>query len=311
MGHNRKYTVFISSTYEDLKEVREQVVWTCLGAGHIPLGMESFPASSDGVWEVIKRAIDSADYYVVIVATKYGSLVEGGDGISYTEREFDYAEEKGVPVLGFILHDEADWKPKHHETNPESVVRLRAFKEKVKPRSVAFWKSKDDIAGHFALALGHAINTHPRAGWVPSSEAATPQTLEEMTRLSREVDRLQKEVARLGGDELEKAREDAVIAQISAIPSSYRTFGSLLEVFREIGPYFYRNQHPAALTDHTSLPGFAAIEDSQRLAAFGLFDHNNYSPTEPSSNDYRLTDLGRSILKRWEREKIFKNNPGS
>lgn len=311
MGHDRKYTVFISSTYEDLKEVREQVVWTCLGMGHIPLGMESFPASSDGAWEVIKQAIDSADYYVVIVATKYGSLVNGGGGTSYTEREFDYAAEKNVPVLGFILHDDADWKPKHHETHPESIERLKAFKEKVKRRTVKFWKSKEDIAGHFALALTHAINTHPRAGWVPSSEAASPQTLEEMTRLSQEVDRLQKEVARLGGDELEKAREDAVIAQISAIPSHDEREGSLLDAFRALGPYFYLYQRPSNVASRAGRGDIAAIYDSLRLVAFGLFDPHNHFPTDPSSNDYKLSTLGSSILKRWEREKILKDAQGS
>lgn len=115
MSANRKYTVFISSTYEDLKEVREQIVWACLEGGNIPLGMETFPASSDDAWRVIQRAIDIADYYVVIVASKYGTVVEGGNGISYTELEFDYAAEKDIPVLGFILDEHADWKPIHAE----------------------------------------------------------------------------------------------------------------------------------------------------------------------------------------------------
>ena len=51
--------------------------------------MELFPATDDEQFEFIKRIIDDCDYYVVIVAGKYGSMT--AEGISFTEKEFDYA----------------------------------------------------------------------------------------------------------------------------------------------------------------------------------------------------------------------------
>ena len=35
-------------------------------------------------------------------ANRYGSIF---DGVSYTEKEYDYALQQGVPTLGFILAD--------------------------------------------------------------------------------------------------------------------------------------------------------------------------------------------------------------
>jgi Domain of unknown function (DUF4062) len=37
---NVKYQIFVSSTYEDLKDERAEVIKACLNMGHIPIGME-------------------------------------------------------------------------------------------------------------------------------------------------------------------------------------------------------------------------------------------------------------------------------
>jgi hypothetical protein len=37
---NVKYQIFVSSTYEDLKAERSEVIKACLNLGHIPVGME-------------------------------------------------------------------------------------------------------------------------------------------------------------------------------------------------------------------------------------------------------------------------------
>jgi hypothetical protein len=100
----KKYQVFVSSTYEDLKEEREQVLKAILEMGHIPVGMELFSAGDEQQWELIKRQIDDSDYYVVVIAHRYGSR----DGnISYTEKEYDYAVSEKIPILGFVTSDEA------------------------------------------------------------------------------------------------------------------------------------------------------------------------------------------------------------
>jgi Domain of unknown function (DUF4062) len=56
-----KYQVFISSTYEDLKEERDRVIKAILEMSHIPVGMEMFNAADESQWNIIKRRIEESD----------------------------------------------------------------------------------------------------------------------------------------------------------------------------------------------------------------------------------------------------------
>jgi Domain of unknown function (DUF4062) len=94
------YTVFVSSTYEDLREERAEVQKALLKLGCMPIGMELFGSADEDTWEFIKRQIAESDYYVVVLADRYGSLAP--DGVSYTEKEYDYAREIQKPILAFV-----------------------------------------------------------------------------------------------------------------------------------------------------------------------------------------------------------------
>jgi hypothetical protein len=101
---DRVFQVFVSSTFSDLEVERKTVSDALAKAGFIPTGMELFPATDVEQLAYIKRIIDRSDYYVVIVAGRYGTLA---DESSYTEREFEYALAKGLPVLAFLHSDPA------------------------------------------------------------------------------------------------------------------------------------------------------------------------------------------------------------
>ena len=121
---SKKYQIFVSSTYEDLKKERDQVIKAILEMGHIPVGMEMFSAADEQQWEIIKKQIDESDYYVVIVAHRYGSM----DGeVSFTEKEYDYAVSKDIPVLGFVIEPEVEWPENWKENNSTISGRARGF----------------------------------------------------------------------------------------------------------------------------------------------------------------------------------------
>jgi hypothetical protein len=106
----KRYQIFISSTYLDLKQERQIVAETITNAYHIPVGMELFPASQDQ-WEMIKELIDNSDYYVLIVASRYGSIApvlpgEEKKEISYTQKEYEYAYSKGIPIYTFFRNEQ-------------------------------------------------------------------------------------------------------------------------------------------------------------------------------------------------------------
>ena len=53
--HDKRYQVFISSTYKDLMTERQAAIAAVLQMGHMPSGMELFPAANDSAWQWIKR----------------------------------------------------------------------------------------------------------------------------------------------------------------------------------------------------------------------------------------------------------------
>ena len=71
MANEKKYQVFISSTYKDLKEERAAVTQTLLDLSCIPVGMEQFPASDMSQMEYISKMLDSCDYYVLILEISF------------------------------------------------------------------------------------------------------------------------------------------------------------------------------------------------------------------------------------------------
>ena len=89
---NKKYQVFISSTFTDLKDERKEITRVLLEMDCIPTGMEMFQASDDNQWQVIKRVISLCDYYLVIIAGRYGS-VHPKTKKSYTQMEYEYIKQ--------------------------------------------------------------------------------------------------------------------------------------------------------------------------------------------------------------------------
>ena len=80
----KRYQVFVSSTFADLKEERRRVMQALMEMDCIPAGMELFPAADEEQWVFIRRVIDDCDYYLLIVGGRYGSVTP--EGVSYAER---------------------------------------------------------------------------------------------------------------------------------------------------------------------------------------------------------------------------------
>lgn len=59
---DKRYQVFVSSTYADLREERQRVIQALMEMECIPSGMELFPAAAEEQLEFIKRGIDDCDY---------------------------------------------------------------------------------------------------------------------------------------------------------------------------------------------------------------------------------------------------------
>jgi len=177
---NRRYQVFVSSTYIDLLDERQQVMHALLESNCIPSGMELFPAANTSQWNLIKQVIDECDYYVVIVAGKYGSI--GPDGISYTEMEYDYALSRGKPILGFFHSDIKKLPGDRLEDSDAARRKLAMFTEKVRQRICRSWKSPEGLASSLKTAISHAIQADPKPGWVRGGAVPTWDMVETLEK---------------------------------------------------------------------------------------------------------------------------------
>lgn len=161
----KKYQVFISSTYADLVEERKKVLDILLMADCIPAGMEAFVATDSEQFEVIKKVIDLCDYYVLIIGKRYGSINET-TGISYTEMEYDYAIDKGIPVLVFALDDSVNVSAEKEESDPKKIKKLREFRTRaLSNRLASIWHSDTELTGQLAIAIMKAKAQINRPGW--------------------------------------------------------------------------------------------------------------------------------------------------
>ena len=191
---DKRYQVFVSSTYEDLHEERREVMQSLLALDCIPTGMELFPAADDDSLTHIRRFIAGCDYYIVIIGGRYGSTGSGGK--SFTEMEYDYAIEAGLPVLAF-LHKEPGTIPANKtESTDAGKASLTAFIRKIEDaRHAKYWKFSGDLAGAVALGMSSATKISPRVGWVRADLLPDESATQELLRLRREIDSLSGELA--------------------------------------------------------------------------------------------------------------------
>lgn len=186
----KKYQVFVSSTYEDLKEERKVVIEALLGKSCIPVGMEYFPAANDDQYTVIQKLISKCDYYIVIVGGKYGSI-DKKTNKSYTQLEYEYATNVGIPVAAFIREDLGSL--------PSNLVddstALENFRRLIKKRLCSFWKEPYQLAFEVGKSMDYLFENNPREGWVRSSEISSAEANKEILKLQKENRLLLKELS--------------------------------------------------------------------------------------------------------------------
>ena len=162
----KKYQVFISSTYEDLKDERAAVTQCLLDNNCIPVGMEQFPSSNMSQMDYIKKMLDDCDYYILIVGGRYGSLDD--DGVGYTEKEYDYAIQNGIPVMAFVFDHPEKLPFDKHDRTDTTREKFNEFRDKVlkSKKLVKFHSGISDLKANVATSINAAIRDYPAIGWV-------------------------------------------------------------------------------------------------------------------------------------------------
>jgi nucleoside 2-deoxyribosyltransferase len=256
----KKYQVFVSSTFRDLVDERQDTLRHILDLGHIPAGMELFPASNAEQLEYIKKIIDECDYYVLIIGGRYGSM--DSDGVSFTDREYEYAIESGKPVLAFIHDDPGKLAVENSDIDQRILARLSEFRERVsKGRLVQFWTSRDNLALSVLKSLAKAFQESPQVGWIRASAAASEDLLQQLNSLRNENDSLNIEIRKIRSSSTPKVEGLANLNDVHSLyykksnyyngtthytKSEFQT--TWMELFSVIGPKIFSPLSPTIIS---------------------------------------------------------------
>ena len=172
---DRRYQIFISSTFEDLKAERKAAVEAVFQRGHIPIALENFSPSDESDLQVIKRAMKDCQVYIAILGHRYGTVVPGKD-YSFTEFEYSLAREYGLKTLTFILHDDVITKRRSELdcTKDEGELRnfgkLKDFHKRVTDHFRSIFVPGPEFKGSVALALADNLYGWDRPGFIREPE---------------------------------------------------------------------------------------------------------------------------------------------
>ncbi len=190
---DKKYQVFLSSTYTDLIEERRSVSDALSKAGYIVQGMELFSASDEDQLKYIERIIDVSDYYVLIVGARYGSI--DSDGVSYTEREFEYAVSRKIPVLAFLHQNPVSLAQDKSDMDSAKLGKLNLFREKLRQgRLLDFWNNAGDLCTKVVISVGQFVNINPGTGWVRGDNILNPNIVNTLEDLRKENELLKEKL---------------------------------------------------------------------------------------------------------------------
>ncbi|MCW8897360.1 MAG: DUF4062 domain-containing protein [Flavobacteriales bacterium] len=244
-----KHQVFVSSTYKDLVEERQEVMQALLELDCIPVGMELFPAADDDQWTLIKGLIDDCDYYILIVGGRYGSV--NPEGVSYTQMEYQYAIEQGIPVISFLHKNPENIPVGKSEIEKALKKKLEDFKKIVQQKMCKYYESPIELGSIVSRSLVRLIKDKPQPGWVKATYLPSEDSTKEILELTKQVENLKLELEKSktkapegtellsqGDDKIEvnftfKARGDWRIGDKSYSVSTELSWN---EIFGEISP---------------------------------------------------------------------------
>jgi hypothetical protein len=190
---DKRYQVFVSSTFEDLREERAAVIGALLQIDCFPAGMELFPAADDDSLTLIRSVIDDSDYYLIILGGRYGMLDEA-TGKSYTHLEYEYAQSVGMPTIALLHSNPGTLPADKTEGSDAGRNRLNDFRSELRKKNCRHWGDRGELTAAVFTGVQHLKKTRPRVGWIKSTAATDDKLKDELLRVRREMDSLSAEL---------------------------------------------------------------------------------------------------------------------
>jgi len=175
-GLSTEVRVFLSSTFLDLRELREEVrrrLGEIFGA-HL-ITMETFGSDEAEPKISSVRRVRECDLFIGIYGRRYGT-VDPDTGKSITELELEEAERARsagsiTGILLYVLEDSAPWPAKYDETDPAQIEKLARLKERIRQYTVTRFSVATDLP--FLIIRDVLARIRQRLG----ASSARPRTL--------------------------------------------------------------------------------------------------------------------------------------
>ncbi|MFM9884730.1 MAG: DUF4062 domain-containing protein [Burkholderiales bacterium] len=178
--------IYLSSTYQDLKEYREEIYKALRQLQHDVIGMEDYLAEGSRPLAKCLSDVVACDLYIGVFAFRYGYVPDepaNPDKLSITECEYRQAVATSKECLIFLVDENADWPVKqtdHHTGENDRGARIDAFKAALsKAHTLSPFKSKLELKGLVgnAVSLWEKRNT-PKTEAAPERPMGSPLTRE-------------------------------------------------------------------------------------------------------------------------------------
>lgn len=155
-------TIYLSSTYNDLKAYREEVYRALRKSGHDVRAMEDYVATDQRPTDKCLKDVDRADIYVGLFAFRYGYIPppehNNPQGRSITEMEFRHAKAGNKPCLIFVMEEgkQEDWPEKFTDarTGADKGKRIEMLRADLcTQQTVSFFSTPEKLATEVLAAL--------------------------------------------------------------------------------------------------------------------------------------------------------------
>lgn len=121
--------VFVSSTFEDLKDHRQLVNSTLRGMGIQTIDVFADRTPESDLLQTSLLAMKSADLFLGIYASQYGTLLDGHE-VSLIERLYEESGEIGLPRFIYVVDPREDWAIHYLHTDFYGA-KMRIFLDRI------------------------------------------------------------------------------------------------------------------------------------------------------------------------------------
>lgn len=170
-------TIFISSTFDDLKTHRRKV-WDLLESYDVDVrGMEKFGARKEAPLVTCLSEVEQSDIFVCIIAYRLGSL-DPSSGKSFTQLEYERARELNRELLIYLIDDNEAKVQQSNIDFDEKREKLLAFKATLKDRhTIDTFVTEEDLSQKLKIRLDALLMPAPTAPMVVVDEFASAKDL--------------------------------------------------------------------------------------------------------------------------------------